>query len=69
MSSPLLRPDGTEYRAFITGLIQTHEGVEIEMAHTPHFFRQRLAAWLLSEIGGGTTTSTRRSLPKKAGKF
>ena len=30
MSSPLLRPDGTEYRAFITGLIQTHEGVEIE---------------------------------------
>jgi hypothetical protein len=43
MSSPLLRPDGTEYRAFITGLIQTHEGVEIE-------WRTRPTSW--AEIGG-----------------
>ena len=35
MSSPLLRPDGTEYRAFITGLIQTHEGIEIEWRARP----------------------------------
>ena len=43
MSSPLLRPDGTEYCAFITGLIQTHEGVEIE-------WRTRPTSW--AEIGG-----------------
>jgi outer membrane receptor protein involved in Fe transport len=35
MSSPLLRPDGTEYRAFITGLIQTHEGIELELKTRP----------------------------------
>ncbi|MAI24145.1 MAG: hypothetical protein CL828_08815 [Crocinitomicaceae bacterium] len=43
MSSPLLRPDGTEYRAFITGLVQTHEGIEIE-------WRRRPNSW--AEIGG-----------------
>lgn len=36
MSSPLLRPDGTEYRAFITGLVQTHEGIEFELKTRPH---------------------------------
>lgn len=35
LSSPLLRPDGTEYRAFITGLVQTHEGLEIEWRARP----------------------------------
>ena len=35
MSSPLLRPDGTEYRAFITGLVQTHEGIEFELKTRP----------------------------------
>ena len=43
MSSPLLRPDGTEYRAFITGLIQTHEGIEVELKTRP-------TGWL--ELGG-----------------
>lgn len=43
MSSPLLRPDGTEYRAFITGLIQTHEGIEVE-------WRAQPTSW--AEIGG-----------------
>ena len=43
MSSPLLRPDGTEYRAFITGLIQTHEGIEVE-------WRTQPTPW--AEIGG-----------------
>lgn len=43
ISSPLLRPDGTEYRAFITGLIQTHEGVEVE-------WRTRPTSWM--ELGG-----------------
>jgi hypothetical protein len=43
MSSPLLRPDGTEYRAFIRGLTQTHEGLEFECkARLSHFM----------EIGG-----------------
>lgn len=36
ISSPLLRPDGTEYRAFITGLVQTHEGIEFELKTRPH---------------------------------
>ncbi len=35
LSAPLLRPDGTEYRAFIRGLIQTHDGVEIEVRSQP----------------------------------
>lgn len=43
MSSPLLRPDGTEYRAFITGLIQTHEGIEVE-------WKTRPTPWM--ELGG-----------------
>ncbi len=38
MSSPLLRPDGTEYRAFITGLTQTHEGLEFEWKARPFRF-------------------------------
>ena len=43
MSSPLLRPDGVEYRAFITGLVQTHDGIEFE-------WRARPNQW--TEIGG-----------------
>lgn len=35
LSAPLLRPDGTEYRAFIRGLIQTHEGIEVEVKSSP----------------------------------
>ena len=35
MSGPLLRPDGTEYRTFVRGLIETHDGVEIECKTKP----------------------------------
>ena len=35
MSGPLLRPDGTEYRAFVRGLIETHDGFEIECKAKP----------------------------------
>ena len=35
MSGPILRPDGTEYRAFVTGLIETHDGLEIEFRAKP----------------------------------
>jgi outer membrane receptor protein involved in Fe transport len=35
MSGPLLRPDGTEYRAFVRGLIETHEGIEFEFRTKP----------------------------------
>lgn len=35
ISGPLLRPDGSEYRAFITGLVQVHDGVELEWRWRP----------------------------------
>ena len=35
MSGPLLRPDGTEYRAFVRGLIETHDGIELELKTKP----------------------------------
>lgn len=35
MSGPLLRPDGTEYRAFVRGLTETHDGFEIESKAKP----------------------------------
>jgi hypothetical protein len=35
MSGPLLRPDGTEYRAFVRGLIETHDGIELEFRTKP----------------------------------
>ena len=43
LSAPLLRPDGTEYRAFIRGLTQTHDGIELEVRSQP-------TRWL--EVGG-----------------
>lgn len=43
LSSPLLRPDGTEFRAFITGLTQIHEGLEVEW---------RVRPWSAVELGG-----------------
>lgn len=35
MSGPILRPDGTEYRAFVRGLIETHDGIEVELKAKP----------------------------------
>lgn len=35
ISGPLLRPDGSEYRAFITGLVQIHDGIELECRWRP----------------------------------
>ncbi|MAU76439.1 MAG: hypothetical protein CL831_06140 [Crocinitomicaceae bacterium] len=35
MSGPLLRPDGTEYRAFVRGLVETHDGIELEFRVKP----------------------------------
>ena len=35
MSGPLLRPDGTEYRAFVRGLVETHDGIELEFRAKP----------------------------------
>ena len=35
ISGPLLSADGTEYRAFIRGLIETHDGIELEFRTKP----------------------------------